>query len=61
MVSTADNYRDYLKKFLIASAHKALEEGCEIPDTIGIIKYCVKPNFGDLPPMDGAFTDSSSL
>ena len=31
---TADNYKDYLKTFLIASAHKALEEGCEIPDTI---------------------------
>ncbi len=29
---TADNYRDYIKKFLIASAHKALEEGAEIPD-----------------------------
>ncbi|MDE5900692.1 MAG: carboxylesterase family protein, partial [Muribaculaceae bacterium] len=26
---TADNYKDYLKTFLIASAHKALEEGCE--------------------------------
>ena len=36
---TAENYRDYIKKFLIASAHKALEEGCEIPDSIGIIFY----------------------
>lgn len=44
---TADNYNDYLKTFLIASAHKALEEGCEIPDTIGIIRYAEKPNFGD--------------
>ena len=44
---TADNYNDYLKTFLIASAQKALEEGCEIPDTIGIIRYAEKPNFGD--------------
>lgn len=44
---TADNYNNYLKTFLIASAHKALEEGCEIPDTIGIIRYAEKPNFGD--------------
>lgn len=46
---TADNYKDYLKTFLIASAHKALEEGCEIPDTIGIIRYAEQPNFGDRP------------
>ncbi len=43
---TADNYKDYLKTFLIASAHKALEEGCEIPDTIGIIRYVDRPDFG---------------
>ena len=46
---TADNYKDYLKTFLIASAHKALEEGCDIPDTIGIIRYSEKPNFGGGP------------
>ena len=28
---TADNYMDFLKTFLIASAHKALEEGCDRP------------------------------
>ena len=50
---TADNYKDYLKTFLIASAHKALEEGCEIPDTIGIISYSEKPNFGDFPARSG--------
>lgn len=50
---TSDNYRDYLKTFLIASAHKALEEGCEIPDSLGIIRYSEKPNFGDFPPRDG--------
>lgn len=48
-IINADNYKDYLKTFLIASAHKALEEGCEIPDTIGIIKYSEKPNFGGRP------------
>ena len=50
---TADNYKDYLKTFLIASAHKALEEGCEIPDTIGIIRYAEKPDFGNLPVRPG--------
>lgn len=50
---TADNYKDYLKTFLIASAHKALQEGCEIPDTIGIIKYAQKPNFGCSPARRG--------
>lgn len=50
---TADNYKDYLKTFLIASAHKALEEGCEIPDTIGIIRYAEKPNFGGRPVRRG--------
>lgn len=50
---TADNYMDYLKTFLIASAHKALEEGCEIPDTIGIIKYAQKPIFGGRPARRG--------
>ncbi len=50
---TADNYKEYLKTFLIASAHKALEEGCEIPDTIGIIRYAEKPNFGGRPVRRG--------
>ncbi len=36
---TAENYKDYIKGFLMASAHKALEEGCEIPDTIGFTFY----------------------
>lgn len=36
---TADNYKDYIKSFLMASAHKALQEGCEIPDTIGFTFY----------------------
>ena len=50
---TADNYKEYLKTFLIASSHKALEEGCEIPDTIGIIRYAEKPNFGGRPVRRG--------
>lgn len=44
---TADNYRNYLKKFLIASAEKALEEGAEIPDSIGIVRYAESPDSGD--------------
>ncbi len=36
---TAGNYIEYLKTFLIASAHKALQEGCEIPDSIGFTFY----------------------
>lgn len=43
---TADNYRDYLKSFIAASAHKALEEGADIPDTIGIVRLSEKPDFG---------------
>lgn len=43
---TADNYMDYLKTFIIASAQKALEEGCEISDTIGIVRYAKpRPTF----------------
>lgn len=36
---TADNYKEFLKTFLIQSAHRALQEGCEIPDTIGFKFY----------------------
>lgn len=36
---TADNYKEYLKSFLIASAHRALQEGCEISDTLGFTFY----------------------
>lgn len=43
---TADNYMDYLKTFIMASAQKALEEGCEISDTIGIIRFAKpRPTF----------------
>lgn len=36
---TADNYKEYLKQLLMESAHKALEAGVEIPDSIGIVSY----------------------
>ncbi len=59
---TAANYKDYIKKFLIASAHRALQEGCEIPDSIGFTFYQDKsgpmgggpgmgPRAGQRPPM----------
>lgn len=35
----SDNYMDYLKTFIIASAQKALDEGCDISDTIGIVRF----------------------
>ena len=58
---TAANYNDYLKTFIIASAERALDEGCEIPDGIGIIRYRKpRPSFaqrlgaapanGEMPP-----------
>lgn len=34
-----NNYRDYIKSFLIASAQRALQEGVDIPDTIGVEIY----------------------
>lgn len=55
---TADNYMDYLKTFIMASAQKALEEGCEIPDTIGIIRFAKpRPTFAQrlgAAPVNGA-------
>ena len=36
---TDGNYREYLCSFIAASAHKALQEGAEIPDSIGIVIY----------------------
>lgn len=46
-VINADNYENYLKSYLIASAQRALAEGCVIPDSIGIERYSEKPDFGD--------------
>lgn len=52
---TSENYKDYIKSFLIASAHRALQEGCEIPDTIGFTFYQDKmgPMGGGPGPRDG--------
>lgn len=36
---TADNYKDVIKSYLMASAHRALQEGFEISDTIGFTFY----------------------
>jgi hypothetical protein len=44
---TADNYKDYIKQLLIESAHKALQAGVEIPDSIGVIFY--QQQFGGFP------------
>ena len=52
---TADNYKEYLKTFLIASAHRALQEGCEIPDTIGFTFY--KDKSGPMGPGPGGRPD----
>lgn len=38
-IITADNYKEYLKGFILESVHRALQEGCEIPDTIGFTFY----------------------
>lgn len=51
---TADNYKDVIKSYLMASAHRALEEGFELPDSIGFTIY--KKKFtpmgpGMMPPM----------
>ncbi|MGL4993290.1 MAG: alpha/beta hydrolase [Bacteroidales bacterium] len=39
-----DNYRDYIKSFLVKSAQRALQEGVEIPDSIGVLLYKEKNN-----------------
>lgn len=43
----SDNYKEFLKSFLIASAQKAKDEGVEVPDSIGFIYYSEKPSFRD--------------
>ena len=45
---TIDNYTDYVKSFIIASAQRARNEGCDIPDDIGIIN-----NNSELAPQSG--------
>ncbi len=36
---TDANYLDYVKSFLIASAQHALDETCQIPDSIGVVMF----------------------
>lgn len=43
-VITSDNYKEYLKSFLIASAQRFVDEGGEIPDSIGFEFYYEKPD-----------------
>lgn len=48
---TADNYLDYLKTYIIASAQRARDEGCDLPDGIGIITNAPQlPDFGGHGP-----------
>ena len=35
---TMENYTEYMKSFLIASAQKAIDEGYPMPDTIGVVR-----------------------
>jgi hypothetical protein len=44
---TSDNYKDYIKQLLIESAHKALQAGAEISDSIGVVFY--QHQFGGFP------------
>lgn len=44
---TDGNYREYLCSFIAASAHRALQEGVEIPDSIGIVLYSDVPDMAD--------------
>lgn len=41
----SDNYKDYLKTFLIASAQRAIDEGLVLPDSIGFEFYIEKHDF----------------
>lgn len=46
---TADNYLDYVKSFLITSIQRAKNEGCDIPDSIGIeFNKSEMPHFGGI-------------
>lgn len=41
---TEKNYRDYVKSFLIKSVQRAIDEGCEIPDGIGVRRTSATEN-----------------
>lgn len=55
--TAADNYKDYIKKFLMASVHKALQEGCVIPDSIGFTFYQEKKGPMGPGPKPGPMAD----
>lgn len=62
---TAGNYMEYLKTFIMASAQKALEEGCEIPDSIGIVRYAKpRPTFAQrlgAGPVNGGMAPGGAM
>lgn len=54
----ADNYRDYIKQLLIASAQEAKDAGADLPDSIGFsfssaMKFAAPLNGGKKHPHDG--------
>ncbi len=55
----AENYKAYISQFLIESAHRALQEGCEIPDTIGFTFY--QDNNGPMGAAPGIRNDMRPL
>ncbi len=50
---TEDNYMDYLKGFLIESVQRAVNETCQIPDSIGIVMYSTSDAGHSRPPRGG--------
>lgn len=45
---TADGYRDYIASFIAASAQRAINEGCDVPEDIGIKTNApATPDFGN--------------
>ena len=52
---TADNYMDYLKTYIIASAQRARNEGLELPEGIGLVTNTIEmPQMaGNTPSDDG--------
>ncbi|MCD8310281.1 MAG: alpha/beta hydrolase [Prevotellaceae bacterium] len=51
---TDANYLDYIKSFLIRSVQRAVNEGCVIPDSIGI-QMNMEPGWGPFPARKGEF------
>ncbi len=51
---THANYLDYIKSLLVRSVQRAVNEGCLIPDSIGI-QMNTEPSWGPFPPRKGEF------